>query len=202
MHFPDGGPSGKRVPESRLRTGQTFRMKHSAETASRNRRSNWDTFSAEVPSGNRVHSERQFWDGLSARGFSRKRHPTLEPNSGTQFPVEGCSGKCVPFQARIPGCTFRLKLQPESASHSGAEFRDALSARGSKGKRIPFRAPIPGRSFRSKQKPRLAMEPGLKAQLMQLMVSANGRQQCCPRSTLAAVTGAAVRGIHHGQIRT
>lgn len=44
-HFPDGGPGGKRVPESRLRAGQAFRLSPSAETASRNKHSNWDALS-------------------------------------------------------------------------------------------------------------------------------------------------------------
>lgn len=65
MHFPDGGPSGKRVPESRLRAGQTFRMKHSAETASQNRRSNWDTFSAESRSGKRI----PLWSRIPGHAF-------------------------------------------------------------------------------------------------------------------------------------
>ena len=94
----------------------------------------------------------------------RKAHPILSIDSGSQFPVEGCSGKCVPFQARIPGCTFRLKLQPESASHSGAEIWDAVSVCGG--------AP--------NKRPRLAMEPGPKAQHMQLMASADGSQQWSP----------------------
>lgn len=84
---------------------------------------------------------------------NRKAHPILSIDSGLQFPVEGCSGKCVPFQARIPGCTFRLKLQPESASHSERQFRDAVSA--------------------PNKRPRLAMELGPKAQHIQLMLSAN-----------------------------
>ena len=54
MRFPDDSPGGKRVPESALRLGRSFRMAHQAETASRNRRSNWDAVSAEVLSGNRV----------------------------------------------------------------------------------------------------------------------------------------------------
>ncbi len=103
------------------------------------------------------HSERQFWDELSARGFSRKRHPTLKRNSGTQFPVEGCSGKCVPFQARIPGCSFRLRADPESTSHSGAEIWDAVSVCGG--------AP--------NKRPRLAMELGPKVQHIQLVLCAN-----------------------------
>lgn len=83
----------------------------------------------------------------------RKAHPILSIDSGSQFPVEGRSGKCVPFQARIPGCTFRLKLQPKSASHSERQFRDAAS--------------VPNK------RPRLAMEPGPKMQHMQLVLSAN-----------------------------
>ena len=86
MRFPYGMPSGKRVPESRLRVGQAFQLSPSAETASRNKRSNWDAVSAEIPSGNRVplrasilgctfrqrvqpetasHSETKFWDAVS-----------------------------------------------------------------------------------------------------------------------------------------
>lgn len=69
MYFPDGMPSGNRVPESRPRTGQTFRLKRPAETASRNRRSNWDAVSGFL--------------------LFRKARPILEPKSGTQFPVCG-----------------------------------------------------------------------------------------------------------------
>ena len=87
MYFPDGMPSGNRVPESRPRMGQTFRLKRPAETASRNRRSNWDAVSGFL--------------------LFRKARPILEPKSGTQFPVEGCSGKRIPFQAAIPGHSFR-----------------------------------------------------------------------------------------------
>ena len=45
MRFPDGSPGGKRVPESALRLGRSFRMAHQAETASRNLSSEWDSFS-------------------------------------------------------------------------------------------------------------------------------------------------------------
>lgn len=147
--FPDGMPSGKRIPESRPRTGHAFRL-----NAQRKLHPGIDAqtgihFPLRADPETVSHSERQFWDELSARGFSRKRHPTLKQNSGTQFPVEGCSGKCVPFQARIPGRTFRLKPSnrkarptlepnsgtrfppealPESASHSEHRFRVAVSA--------------------------------------------------------------------------
>lgn len=43
--LPNGGPGGKRVPESALRLGRSFRMTHQAETASRNSHSEWDAIS-------------------------------------------------------------------------------------------------------------------------------------------------------------
>ena len=54
MHIPDGGPGGKRVPESGLGTGRAFRLSPSAETASRNKRSNWDALSKRPASGKRI----------------------------------------------------------------------------------------------------------------------------------------------------
>ena len=43
--FPDGGPGGKRVPESALRLGRSFRMAPQAETATRNPAVEWDMLS-------------------------------------------------------------------------------------------------------------------------------------------------------------
>ncbi len=107
MHFPDGGPSGNRIPESDLRTGQTFRMKRPAETAPRNRGSNWDAVSKQTTSGKRVplrdliqehsfrlrtgpesasHSGAGFRDIVSTEDPKRKSHPILSANSGTQLP--------------------------------------------------------------------------------------------------------------------
>ena len=48
-----------------------------------------------------------FWDEVSACGPYRKMHPTLSAYSGMQFPFAS---------------------HWESASHSEAEFRDAVSA--------------------------------------------------------------------------
>lgn len=45
MHFPDGSQGGKRVPESALRLGRSFRMMPQAETATRNRAVEWDMLS-------------------------------------------------------------------------------------------------------------------------------------------------------------
>ena len=44
--FPNGSSSGKRIPESALRTGRAFPMTVQAESASRNPASNWDALSA------------------------------------------------------------------------------------------------------------------------------------------------------------
>ncbi len=43
--FPNGGPGGKRVPESALRLGRSFRMAPQAETATRNPAVEWDMLS-------------------------------------------------------------------------------------------------------------------------------------------------------------
>lgn len=108
MRFPDGSPGGKRVPESALRLGRSFRMMPQAETATRNRAVEWDMLSqwqlkrkvhpgilirngmqfpnewlAESPSRN-PRSER---DALSQRRSKRKAHPGIPPQTGTRFPL-------------------------------------------------------------------------------------------------------------------
>ena len=60
-------PGGKSIPEFRLRLGCGFRMTFQAETASQNRRSEWDSF--------------------SGRRLKRKVHPGIPPQTGTHFPL-------------------------------------------------------------------------------------------------------------------
>lgn len=62
------------------------------------------------------------------------------------------------------GCNFRLKAVPESASHSEHRFRDAFST--------------------PNKRPRLAMEPGPKAQRMQLMLSMDSPSVMAVRALL------------------
>lgn len=167
-------------------------MKPSAETASRNRRSNWDAVSQSVPRG--------------------KAHPTPSSNSGTQFPDGGHLGKCIPLWSLIPGRSFPKRTQRESASRFEAQKWDVFSAWGPTGKPVPLWSLILGHSFPNKlngkvcptlesnsgtrfpkraqretashserqfrdavsasnKKPRLAMESGPKAQRMQLRLS-------------------------------
>ena len=56
-----------------------------------------------------------------------------------QFPLEMPPGKRIPFWSQIPGRSFRLRADPETASHSEAEIWDTLSA-GSQhdNRRVPF----------------------------------------------------------------
>lgn len=130
-------------------------MKPSAETTSRNRRSNWDAVSQSAPRG--------------------KAHPTPSSNSGTQFPDGGHLGKRIPLWSLIPGRSFPKRTQRESASrfeaqkwdalsarslngkasHFETRFRDAVSQTGSTGKCVPLWSRIPGRSFRSEPKGKL-----------------------------------------------
>ena len=128
-------------------------MKPSAETTSRNRRSNWDAVSQSAPRG--------------------KEHPTPSSNSGTQFPDGGHLGKRIPLWSLIPGRSFPKRTQRESASrfeaqkwdalsarnlngsrasHFETRFRDAVSQTDSTGKCVPLWSRIPGRGFRFKQK--------------------------------------------------
>lgn len=96
-------------------------------------------------------------------------------------------GKCIPFWSQIPGCSFRLGPRWESASRSKVELWDALSDR----------QPSLG-----KQKAPARTEAGAKGTAYAVEVErVRPVNKDRPRSTLPAVTGAAVRGIHHGQIR-
>ena len=102
-------------------------MKPSAETASRNRRANWDAVSQSVPRG--------------------KAHPTPSSNSGTQFPDGGHLGKRIPLWSLIPGRSFPKRTQRESASRFEAQKWDALSARSLNGKARPTLRPDSGTQF-------------------------------------------------------
>ena len=66
--IPNGSPGGKRVPESALRLGRSFRMAPQAETTIRNRAVEWDM--------------------LSQWQLKRKVHPGILIRNGMQFPNE------------------------------------------------------------------------------------------------------------------
>lgn len=63
-----------------------------------------------------------------------------------QFPLEMPPGKRIPFWSQIPGRSFRLRADPETASHSEAEIWNALSAKGRKRKAHPIPSIKSGRA--------------------------------------------------------
>lgn len=91
--FPDGSPGGKRVPESALRLGRSFRMTHQAESVTRNLSSEWDAFSG--------------WR------LKRKLRPGICSENGMRFPSGGPSGKRIPESRLKLGHTFRFTCRLE-----------------------------------------------------------------------------------------
>ena len=71
-------------------------------------------------------NSRPEWDALSACGPVGKLHPTPRVNSGSHFPLRLSTGKCIPFQALIPGHSFRTRRKAESVSQSERRFWDTL----------------------------------------------------------------------------
>ena len=93
--FPNGGPGGKSIPESRLRLGRSFRMAPQAETASRDLSSEWDSFS-----------------GWRAQ---RKMRPGICSENGTHFPLhlppqKTCAPSIPKLGRRRPKCNRRRSI--------------------------------------------------------------------------------------------
>ena len=84
--LPNGGPSGKHIPESVLRLGCSFRMTPQAESSSRNRRSERDV--------------------LSGWRLKRKLRPGICFENETRFPNDRPSGNYVPESTLRTGRTF------------------------------------------------------------------------------------------------
>lgn len=92
MQFPDGGSWGNCIPLRNAKTGWAFRLRSLAETASRNRRSDWDVFSRSSPSG-------KLRPGICARNgtwFPRgpKQPPAPRQNHPLSSVVCGTSKEC------------------------------------------------------------------------------------------------------------
>ena len=92
MQFPDGGSWGNCIPLRNAKTRWAFRLRSLAETASRNRRSDWDVFSRSSPSG-------KLRPGICARNgtwFPRgpKQPPVPRQNHPLSSVVCGTSKEC------------------------------------------------------------------------------------------------------------
>lgn len=57
----------------------------------------------------------------------RKLCPGIHVRSGMRFPLVAPLGNCIPLRLQIPGRIFHQNPQPETASYSKGEFRDAFS---------------------------------------------------------------------------
>ena len=95
---------------------------------------------------NASHPEARFRDTVSVWSPDGKACPVPRAHSGMQFPPEMPPGKRIPFWSRIPGRSFRLRADPETASHSEAEIWNALSAKGRKRKAHPIPSIKSGRA--------------------------------------------------------
>lgn len=70
--------------------------------------------------------------------LERKLCPRFRLQNGMRFPEQPSTGNCVPELALRMGCSFRIGLQAEIASHSESSFWDTLSARSFVGKAHPI----------------------------------------------------------------
>ena len=99
--IPNGSPGGKRVPESALRLGRSFRMAPQAETTTRNRDVEWDMLSQWRP--------------------RRKARPGIRAQNGTRFPNGGPSGKRIPESRLKLGHTFRFTCRLKKPARSPSQ---------------------------------------------------------------------------------
>lgn len=119
-------------------------------------------------------------DWLAVSRASSSESPRFAGQPPLQHQRATSSCEITPFSLHV----LRLaSLARCSLSHRNTGlpgFWDALSARDFNRKRHPLLRLDSG--FRPKQKPRLAMEPGPKAQRMQLMLSANSSSAMAVRA--------------------
>ena len=60
----------------------------------------------------------EFWAVVSQTGLLRKLYPTIQANSGPQFPDGASWGNCIPLRNAKTGWAFRLRHLAESPSQN------------------------------------------------------------------------------------
>ena len=70
---------------------------------------------------------RGFRDTVSQTAPFRKPHPTIQANSGMQFPDGGSWGNCIPLRNAKTGRAFRLRSLAEAASRNRHSDWDVFS---------------------------------------------------------------------------
>ena len=100
------------------------------------------------------------WDAVSGWQPVGKACPALRADSGTWFPLDASTGKCVPLLGQILGWIFRWwfigKVHPIPKPNTGTGF----PVEASTGNRIPFQRQIPGRTFRTPAHPKSPSHSG------------------------------------------
>lgn len=123
MDFPVEASSGKPIPESALGTGRDFPNGPLAETASRNRHSDWDVFSRSSPSGKLrpgicARNGTQFPQGPNQPPAPRQNHPLSSVVCGT-------SKECprVPAQWERPQLPAALRRNCKNRTGNRSHLR-------------------------------------------------------------------------------
>ena len=110
MQFPDGGSWGNCIPLRNAKTGWAFRLRSLAETASRNRHSDWDVFSRSSPSG-------KLRPGICAQNGTRfPRGPKQPPAPRQNDPFPSSHAK---HPRSVPGCRHNRNV-PSCRQHFAA----------------------------------------------------------------------------------
>ena len=110
MQFPDGGSWGNCIPLRNAKTGWAFRLRSLAETASRNRHSDWDVFSRSSPSG-------KLRPGICSRNgtrFPRGPKQPPAPRQNDPFPPSHAE-----HPRSVPGCRHNRNV-PSCRQHFAA----------------------------------------------------------------------------------
>lgn len=108
--FPDGASRGNCVPLWSARTGCAFRLRSLAESASRNRHSDWDAFSRSRPSG-------KLRPGICVRNgtrFPRGPKQPPAPRQNDPFPPSHAE-----HPRSVPGCRHNRNV-PSCRQHFAA----------------------------------------------------------------------------------
>lgn len=119
---------------------------------------------------------RGFRDTFSQTAPFRKPHPTIQANSGMQFPDGGSWGNCIPLRNAKTGWAFRLRSLTETASRNRHSDWDVFSRSSPSGKLRPGICARNGTRF-----PRGPNQPPAPRQNHPLSSVVCGTSKECPR---------------------
>lgn len=119
--FIDGRPHKLKFnPRDASRVGRAFPMGGVSESGDWILSLEWDMLSKGRSTGNRIPLLARETGCTFPKRANGKLRPTISFQSGTHFPVEGCSGKCIPELILRMGRRFPLRVSAENASRKWA----------------------------------------------------------------------------------